>query len=156
MTIDGRPRTYHNKHEFLVAIDGFSYAGFQKCSQIKAMIAVIEHWEGGAQIADKSPGRTTFEPITLERGSTGDLEMFDWFEQTSNAAANAGSVDPLFRRNGDILQLDRDGEPILRWPLVSAWPNEFVGGDWDNTVDEKVITSITIVFSYMERPQVLR
>lgn len=151
----GDPQTFHDKHLFRVAIDGFGYSGFQKCSALEAEIAEIVHWEGGAMIADKSPGRLTFSDLTLERGSTTDLDLYNWFRETARAAANAGAIDPLFRRDGDLIVLDREQIPIIRWPIIATWPKKFVAGDWDNTVDEKVITSITLSIKYFDDPLVL-
>ncbi len=156
MGIDEDPRTFHDKHLFLVSLDGFGSSLWQKCSALEAELATIEYWEGAALIADKSPGRLTISDLTLERGSTKDLDAYNWFRETANAAAQAGAVSPRFRRDGDIIVLDRDQEPIVRWPIVGAWPKKFVAGDWDNTVDEKVITSIVLVIQYFGDPLVLR
>lgn len=156
MGITSDPLSFHDKHLFQVSIDGFGYSGWQKASALEGEIATIEHWEGAAIAAHKRPGRITFSDITLERGSTRDLDMYDWFEETANAAANAGGVDPTFIRNGDLIVLDRDQVPIVRWPLVEIWPKKFVAGDWDNTVDEKVITSLVLSIHHFERPLILR
>ena len=156
MGIDGDPRSFHDKHLFQVALDGFGSSDWQKCSALEAELATIEHWEGGALIADKSPGRLTISDLTLERGSTKDQDMYDWFRETADAAAQSGAVEDAFRRDGDIIVLDRDREPIIRWPIVGAWPKKFMAGEWDNTVDEKVITSLVLVIQYFGDPLVLR
>ena len=148
---------FHDKHLFLVAFSGLGYSGWQKCSELSAELATITHWEGGRLIAHKSPGRLTFPDLTLEQGSTQDQELYDWFEQTASAAAEAGAIDPLFRREGDLFVLGRDQIPVLRYPLVGCWPKKFVATDgFDNTVDEKVMRSVTVSIDYWDRPEVLR
>jgi phage tail-like protein len=109
MPILGTPRTFHKKFKFVIEIDQFSSAGFQKCSELSVEVANIEYHEGGSLIPNKSPGRLKFADVTLERGATRDHELFDWFSDVADAAANAGLVEPVFKRNVDIVQQDRDG-----------------------------------------------
>ncbi len=156
MGIDGDPRTFHDKHLFEVSLDGFGSSDWQKCSALEGELATIEHWEGAAMIAHKSPGRLTISDLTLERGSTSDFDMYNWFRETANAAAQTGAVEDEFRRDGDLIILRRDRVPIIRWPIVGLWPKKFVAGDWDNTVDEKVITSLVLSMHYFDSPLVLR
>jgi phage tail-like protein len=111
-------------------------------------VANIEYSEGGSLIPHKSPGRLKFADVTLERGATKDHDLFDWMQQVANAAANAGLVEPRFKRNLDICQLDRDGSTLRRWAIAGAWPVKFVAGAWDNEADENVIESVTLTFDY--------
>lgn len=151
MPVIGKPRSYHKKFKFLVEIDSFSFAGFQKCSELSSEIAKVEQWEGGALIPDKSPGRVTFSDITLERGATQDQDMFTWFKQVVNVAANTGLVDAAYKRNGAVVQQDRDGKTLRRWNISNAWPTKFSAGDWDNTADENVIESTTLTYDFFDK-----
>ena len=148
MTILGQPRQFFKKFKFLIEIDDFASAGFQKCSELSVEVANIEYHEGGALIPNKSPGRLKFADVTLERGATKDHDLFDWMEQVADAAANAGLVEPKFKRNVDIVQQDRDGSTLRRWTIAGAWPVKFVAGAWDNEADENVIESVTLTFDY--------
>lgn len=59
--------------------DGRYVAGISKVSVLKRTTEVVEHREGGApSTSRKSPGRNKFEPVTLERGVTHDLEFEAW------------------------------------------------------------------------------
>lgn len=140
----GVPRTFHKKFKFLVEIDDISVAGFQKCSALEAEVAKIEQSEGGSLIPNKSPGRVTFSDITLERGATDDRELYDWWLQVVDAAAQLGLDEPDFKRNLDIVQLSRSGAELRRWRVEGAWPTKFVAGEWDNESDENVIQTITL------------
>jgi len=147
----GTPRTFHKKFKFLVEIDGVAYAGFQKCSELSAEIAKIEHSEGGTLSPDKSPGRVSFTDVTLERGATDDNDLWDWFKETADAVNNTGLVEPEFERNLDIIQQARDGSEIRRWNLYRAWPTKFTAGEWDNEADENVIENVTLTFKAFDR-----
>jgi phage tail-like protein len=153
MPVIGAPRSFYNKFKFLVEIDRITYAGFQKCSELSAELAKIEHHEGGSLIPNKSPGRLSFPDVTLERGATKDMELYTWFEETARASAGlggAGLPDDRYKRTLDIVQLDRDDTVLQRWTLVKAWPMKFVAGEWDNTTDEKVMNSVTLAYDYFE------
>lgn len=150
MAIQGNPRSYHKKFKFLVEVDGFANAGFQKCSELSAEIAKVEYYEGGALIPNKSPGRLSFTDVTLERGATTDLEMYSWFKETAFAASGLGLVDEEYKRDVDIVQLDRDNSELRRWALSKAWPQKFVAGDWDNEADEVVISALTLTFDFFD------
>src|SRR5690606_6624903 len=153
MTVIGNPRSFHKKIKFIVEIDDVVHAGFQKCSELSVEVANVQYFEGGSLIPNKSPGRLTFADVTLERGATSDRDLFDWFVQVADAAANAGLNEPQFKRNLDIVQQDRDGSTLRRWSLNGAWPVKFVAGDWDNEADENVIESVTLTFDFFELQQ---
>ena len=151
MAVIGTPRTFHKKFKFIVEIDGVASAGFQKCSELSVEVANIEYHEGGTLIPNKSPGRLKFADVTLERGATKDIDLFAWMEMVADAAANAGLVEPAFKRNLDIVQQDRDGSTLRRWSVSGAWPVKFVAGAWDNEADENVIESVTLTFDFFQR-----
>jgi phage tail-like protein len=144
----GSPRKFYKRFAFIVEIDELSNAGFQKCSELSMEIANIEYYEGGALIPNKSPGRIKFSDVTLERGATRDRDLYDWMTQVADAAANAGLVEPRFKRNLDIVQQERDGSTLRRWSLVGAWPVKFIAGVWDNEADENVIESVTLTYDF--------
>ncbi len=152
MPVVGIPRVFHKKFKFIVEIDGVISASFQKCSELSVEAANIVHFEGGAIIPNKSPGRLTFSDVTLERGATSELDLYNWFRTVAIAAAGVGLPDPLFRRTLDIVQQDRDGSTLRRWTLLFAWPNKFVAGEWDNEVDENVIEMVTVVYDLFDTP----
>ena len=153
MPVLGTPRSFHKKFKFIVEIDGVASAGFQKASELSVEIANVQYYEGGSLIPNKSPGRLTFADVTLERGATMDRDLFDWFTQVAEASANIGLKEPLFKRNLDIVQQDRDGTTLRRWSLTGAWPVKFVAGDWDNEADENVIESVTLTYDFFELKQ---
>lgn len=153
MPVLGTPRSFHKKFKFVVEIDGLASAGFQKASELSVEIANVQYYEGGSLIPNKSPGRLTFADVTLERGATMDRDLFDWFTQVAEASANMGLKEPVFKRNLDIVQQDRDGSTLRRWSLTGAWPVKFVAGDWDNEADENVIESVTLTYDFFELKQ---
>lgn len=147
----GQARSFDKKFSFRAEIDGFDDSAFQKCSELSAEIAKIEQWQGGALVPEKEPGRVTFTDVTLERGACDDENLWNWFQEVANVATNSGLITPKYKRNVDIVQLERDESEKYRWRLYEAWPTKFVAGDWDNGADENVITSVTLTYKRFER-----
>jgi phage tail-like protein len=153
MTIMGNPRSFHKKWKFVFEADAVMSAGFAKCSELSAEVAKVEYFEGGSLIPNKSPGRVTFSDVTLERGATQDHDLYDWFTDVALVAAGTGLNDIDYKRNGDIVQQDRDGSTLRRWSLTGAWPTKFVAGEWDNASDEVVIESVTLTYDLFDLVQ---
>lgn len=147
MPVIGEERSFYDKFKFLIEIDGITYAGFAKCSELSVEVEKIEHREGGGLLAHKSPGTVTVPDITFERGATDDLELYGWFEEVANIAAGIGGTgltDNRYKRNFDVVQLNRDDSIRQRWAVTGAWPMKFVAGEWDNGASEKVIEKTTL------------
>lgn len=148
--VTGNSPVYHKKYKFLVEIDNFIVAGFQKCSELSAEVAVVEQYEGGSLTPNKSPGRVKYTDVTLERGATDNLDSWNWFKQVVDAVAGVGDEDPIYKRNLTIVQQSRSGKRLRQWRITAAWPNKFVAGEWDNTSDENVIEMITITYELFD------
>jgi phage tail-like protein len=152
MGVKGTPRSFNKKFAFIVEIEGIEVAAFTKCSEISGEVAVVEQWEGGKLIPNKSPGKLTVSDVTLERGvAKGDSDLYEWWLQVVSGSANKGLVDDDYKRSVDVIQLDRDGSVIQRWTLDNAWPNKFVAGEWDNEADENLVESITLSYDSFDR-----
>ncbi len=91
-TVNARRFDPYKNFKFRVKWDGRYVAGICKVGALKRSTEVIEHREGGdPSTARKSPGRSKFEAITLERGVTHDLEFERWANKIWNFGAGAGS-----------------------------------------------------------------
>lgn len=150
MPIIGTPRKRHHRWKFVVEIAGIVSAGFQAAGPLEAESATVAISEGGSIIPHKSAGRATFAKVTLSRGATSDRDMYDWWLQTANAAANGGAVDEDLKRSFDIVQQDRDGTELRRWRIFNAFSTKFTAGDWDNESDEFVIEQVEIDYDYFD------
>lgn len=147
MAVVGTPRIFQKKFAFIVEIERIQSAKFTKCSELSAEIAKVEQWEGGSLTPDKSPGRVTMSDVTLERGvANGDSDLYDWWLDVVKVSANSGLKTPEYKREVDIIQLDRDQSVLIRWVLDGAWPTKMVVGEWDNEADENVVEMMTLTF----------
>ena len=82
----------YKNFKFRVKWDGRYVAGVSKVGALKRTTEVVEHREGGdPSTGRKSPGRTKFEAITLERGVTHDNEFEHWANKVWNFGAGLGA-----------------------------------------------------------------
>ena len=150
MSIVGKPRSFFKKFLFTVEIPGIPYVGFQKVSEPKSTTEVIEQWEGGSIVAQKSPGRIKYEDITMERGATVDTTLYAWYLQVNDAASGTGAVDDQYKKTVNVVQRDRDGSVLRRWEIKKAWPTSYSPGDWDNTAGANQIETMTLTYELAE------
>src|SRR5918999_6460553 len=69
----------YKKLKFRVQWDGKYVPGIVRVSGLRRTTEVVEHREGGEpNLVRRSPGRSTYEPITLERGATHDTAFEEW------------------------------------------------------------------------------
>lgn len=135
----------HN-FRFRVEIDGLAAAAFSEVSIEPTTTAVIEFREAGDPAhVRKFPGLTTFGNVTLKRGVTSSLELFNWHRQVVNGEiANA-------RRNLAIIVLDEAGRDVARFNVFNAWPRRYDPGDLNARGNDVFIESLELVNEGIER-----
>jgi phage tail-like protein len=103
-------------------------AGVSKVSALKRTTEVVKHREGNDPSSSrKMPGRTEYEPITLERGVTHDTEFEKWANKVWNFDSGLGSEVSLkdFRRNIMLEVYNEAGQLALRYKVYRCWVSEF-------------------------------
>ena len=101
-------------------------AGVSKVSAFKRSSDVIEYKQGGDALIRKGLGRTKYEPITIERGVTFDIDFLNWANaaQVLNQGAASQSLANL-RQEMRIKLLDETGTPDLGFLIHRCWVSEF-------------------------------
>jgi phage tail-like protein len=101
-------------------------AAVSKVTGLKRSSDVIEYKEGGNAIILKGLGRTKYEPITLERGMTQDLDFVTWanFTQLLTKGSPSTSLASL-RKEVRIDLLNEEGQPVWRFFVHRAWVSEY-------------------------------
>jgi phage tail-like protein len=118
----------YKNFKFRVKWDGRYVAGVSKVSALKRTTEVVEHREGGdPSTSHKSPGRTKFEAITLERGITHDLEFEAWAAKVWQIGASLGSEVSLadFRKDVILDFYNEAGQLAISYKIYRAWVSEF-------------------------------
>ncbi len=118
----------YKNFKFRVKWDGRYVAGISKVSAMKRTTEVVKHREGGdPSINRKSPGRTEFEAITLERGVTHDTEFEKWANKVWNYGSGPGGEVSLkdFRKDLIIELYNEAGQLAIAYKVFRCWVSEF-------------------------------
>ena len=118
----------YKNFKFRIKWDGRYVCAVSKMSALKRTTEVVEHRDGGDQSTGrKSPGRTKFEPVTLERGVTQDLEFEKWANKVWQLNTGLGSEVSLkdFRKDFLIEVYNEAGQLVLGYKVYRCWVSEF-------------------------------
>ena len=118
----------YKNFKFRVKWDGRYVAGISKVSALKRTTEVVKHREGGDPSSSrKSPGRTEYDPITLERGVTHDREFEAWANKVWNFGTGLGAEVSLkdFRKDIIIEIYNEAGQLVLAYRVFRCWVSEF-------------------------------
>jgi len=118
----------YKNFKFRVKWDGRYVAGVSKVSALKRTTEVVKHRHGGdPSTSRKSPGRTEFDPITLERGVTHDPEFEKWATKVWSFGAGLGAETSLADFRKDILLevYNEAGQVVLTYKIYRCWVSEF-------------------------------
>jgi phage tail-like protein len=127
--------------------------GVSKVSPLKRTTEVVAHRSGGENSHDhKSPGRTTFEGITLERGITHDRNFEAWANMIHSAAGDAAMDLVNFRKDVTLEFLNEKGHVAMRYFLYRCWVSEFTAlPDLDANANAVAIESMKLELESWER-----
>ncbi|HSK51206.1 MAG TPA: phage tail protein [Clostridia bacterium] len=118
----------YKNFKFRVKWDNRYVAGVSKVGGLKRTTEVVKHREGGdPSTSRKSPGRTEYEAITLERGVTHDLEFEAWARKVWNFGAGLGSEVSLkdFRKAITIEVYNEAGQLAISYNVFRCWVSEY-------------------------------
>ena len=118
----------YKNFKFRVRWDGRFVAGISKVGALKRTTEVVEHRVGGdSSTGRKSPGRSKFEPIMLERGVTHDPEFEAWANKVWNVEGGLGAEVSLadFRKDVIIEVYNEAGQLALAYKVFRAWVSEY-------------------------------
>lgn len=145
----------YKNFKFRLKWDGNYVLGCSKLSGLKRSTEVVEHREGGdPSTAHKSPGRTKYEALTLERGVTQDMAFHDWAGRVWNFGASLGSEVSLqnFRKNIYLEFYNEAGQLVIAYKIYRCWVSEYQAlPDLDANANAVAIEHIKIEHEGFER-----
>ena len=117
----------YKNFKFRVKWDGRVVAGVSKISSLRRSTEVVEHREGSDPTSvRKSPGRTTFDAITLERGVTHDAAFEDWANLVFHRGVVGNEITlSSFRKDVYIELLNEAGQVVVAYKMFRCWVSEF-------------------------------
>jgi phage tail-like protein len=112
---------------FRVKWDGRYVAGVNRITALRRRSEIVRHNEGAdPAIGRKSPGRTEFDSISLERGISGDRTFENWANQVwSMERPNGEQGSRDFRKDVVIEVYDDAGQLAVAYNLFRCWVSEY-------------------------------
>ena len=127
-TVNAQRFDPYKNFKFRVKWDGRYVAGVSKVGSLKRTTEVVKHREGGDHSSSrKSPGKTEYEAITLERGVTHDTDFLVWANKVWNLQAGLGSEVSLqdFRKDIIIDVFNEAGQKAISYKVYRCWVSEY-------------------------------
>ena len=145
----------YKNFKFRVKWDGRYVAGVSKVSGLKRTTEVVKHREGGDPSSSrKSPGRSEYDAITIERGVTHDLEFERWANKVWNYGSGLGAEVSLkdFRKDVMIDMYNEAGQLVISYKVYRAWVSEYQAlPDLDANANAVAIQHIKLEHEGFER-----
>jgi phage tail-like protein len=118
----------YKNFKFRIKWDGRYVAGVSKVGGLKRTTEVVKHREGGDPSSSrKSPGRTEYDAVTIERGVTHDTDFEAWAAKVWNFASILGSEVSLadFRKDIIVEVYNEAGQKVLAYNIYRCWVSEY-------------------------------
>jgi phage tail-like protein len=135
--------------KFGLEIDGKLSGFFTTVGGIGSESEVVEHKivnpDTGETIIQKIPGRLSWTDVTLKRGVTSSIDVWEWRQQIVE-----GKVEDA-RTNCSVIAYNQANEEIARWNLDNAWPSKVTGPEMDAGSTDYMVEEMTIVHEGMSR-----
>jgi phage tail-like protein len=118
----------YKNFKFRIKWDNQYVAGVSKVGGLKRTTEMVKHREGGDPSSSrKSPGKTEWDAITLERGVTHDPAFEAWAGKVWQLGANLGAEVSLkdFRKDIIIEIYNEAGQKAIAYNVYRCWVSEY-------------------------------
>jgi phage tail-like protein len=132
-------------YNFIVEIDNIAKAGFSEVYGLAVEVEAVDYREGTDpnSAVRKLPGRTKFANITLKRGYTPDLALWNWMKTVLDGKAVRAGVA--------ITLLDSQRQPAVRWQVRAAWPCKYEGPTLNAHGNDVAVETLELCHEGIER-----
>jgi phage tail-like protein len=145
----------YKNYKFRVLWDGRPVLGVSKVGALKRTTEVVKHRSGGENSTDhKSPGRTTYDGLTMERGITHDPEFEKWANLVHPYSGDTAMDLVNYKKELTLEMMNEKGHVAKRYFLHNCWVSEFTAlPDLDANANAVAIESIKIELEGWERDE---
>lgn len=143
----------YKNFKFVILWDNKRVMGVSKVGALKRTTEVVKHRSGGENSIDhKSPGRTSYEAITVERGITHDLEFEKWANLVHTYQGDSMMDLAGYKKDLTLEVMNEKGQVALRYFLHACWVSDFTAlPDLDANANAVAIESMKIELEGWER-----
>jgi phage tail-like protein len=133
---------------FRLEIQGIQLASFSEVAIGETTTEAIDYREGMDPMhVRKEQGLTKFGNITLKRGVTDTLEIFNWHKSIMGGQIQSN------RKQVAIVVIDEAGSDKARFVVSEAWPTKYDPSDLSGKGNEVFIELLELVNEGIERVQ---
>jgi phage tail-like protein len=147
-TVNAQRFDPYKNFKFRIKWDGKYVAGISKVGPLKRSTEVVQHREGGdPSTSRKSPGRTSYDAISLERGITHDKEFEQWANKVWQYGAGLGQEVSLkdFRKDIILEVYNEAGQLVISYHIYRCWVSTFQAmPDLDSNANAVAIEQIQL------------
>jgi phage tail-like protein len=116
----------YKNFKFRVIMEGKTVLGVSKVSTLKRTTEPVKFRDGNDPSHDsKSPGRTSYESVTLERGITHDPAFEQWANKVHPYGGDSMMDLAGYKRDLILEMMNEKGHVAHRYFLYKAWVSEF-------------------------------
>lgn len=143
----------YKNFKFQISWDGKVVLGVSKIGALKRTTEVVKHRSGGENSHDhKSPGRTSYEGISIERGITHDPEFEKWASMVHTWAGDPVMDLAGYKKELTLEMLNEKGQVAKRYFLHGCWVSEYTAlPDLDANANAVAIENMKIELEGWER-----
>lgn len=147
MAVERENRNPYSAFNFTVEIDGEQVAAFQEVSGLESENTPIEYREGADAMntVRKLPGIEKYPNLTLKRGITGSLYLWEWRKE---ARDGSGLFPPV--RDVVIHLQDEKHENVYKWKLINAWCCKVTGPTLNATGNEIAVETVELAYDRLD------
>jgi phage tail-like protein len=134
--------------QYRLEIEGKLTGFFTEVGGIGSENDIIDHKvvdDEGREVIVKIPGRLKWQDVTLKRGITDSMDIWDWRQDVEK-----GDMDAA-RTHCSIIMMDRNYQDVARWDFENAWPSKVSGPSLKSDSNEFGVEEVTIVHEGMTR-----
>jgi len=123
---------------FRLEISGISEAHFSEAAGFDISVDAIDYREGDDPThVRKLPGLTKYANVTLKRGITDSMDLYNWHKDVV-----AGKIQ---RKTVAIVVLDEEGKDKARFEITEAWPTKYDPMDLNAKGNDVSIETLELV-----------
>ncbi|WNO11501.1 phage tail protein [Teredinibacter sp. KSP-S5-2] len=140
----------YSNFNFIVERDGQVLGAFSEVGGLDSENTPIEYREGAdaTNAVRKLPGIESYTNITLKRGITGNMALWDWRKEVRDGT---GAFPPTSTVTIKLLNELRDeNSPAMTWTVTDAWPTKITGPSLSAKGNEIAIEQVDLAHSRID------
>ena len=114
-------------------------------SETEVIQQKVVNSETGETIIQQIPGRLSWTPVSLKRGVTSAMDIWEWRQKVVE-----GKIAEA-RTNCSLIAYNQENKEVARWNFTNAWPSKVIGPEMDAGSTTYMVEDVTIVHEGVTR-----